>query len=125
MSDADLYHRLDTLLRIAERAGADTAWLDETADTIAATLRELTALRSNARDPRRARTLANAERLNAILRRAERAGHSAREAQTAAREQLRLSKSAFHRLLGWAREIRKVPKRSWRKISPHTIGSNQ
>jgi hypothetical protein len=120
MTDAELYHWLDRLLRIAERVGGeDPARLDQVADAIAARFRELAALRVNARDPRRARTLAAAERLNALLDRAERAGYDAREAQATAREQLHLSKSAFYRLLPWARgshESREVPRLFGRKI---------
>jgi hypothetical protein len=109
-TDSTLYSRLSRLIQIADRAGEDAEWLDATADQITAMLRELAALRANARDPRRAATLAAAERLNAMLARSHRAGYSVRQAHAAAREQMGLSKQAFYRLLGWTRKARKVPK---------------
>jgi type II secretory pathway component PulM len=115
-TDADLYHRLDQLLKIAEHAGIDSEWLDQTAGHLATMFREVAALRANARDPRRARTLLRAARLNAMLDRSRRMGLSARAAHAAARAQLGIDKYQFARLLPWAERLRNVAHPPWTRI---------
>jgi hypothetical protein len=116
VTDADLYHRLSRLLQVADRAGVDAVWLDETADILATMLRERAALCNNARDPRRAKTLLRAARLNAMLDRSRRAGLCARAARAAAREQLGIDKYQFSRLLHWAEKLRNVTHPPWTRI---------
>lgn len=66
MTDADLlYHRFDRLLRIAERAGEDGTWLDETADLITAMFREL-AERRELDTPKRVALLARRRELRRL-----------------------------------------------------------
>jgi hypothetical protein len=115
-TDADLYLRLDRLLKIADRAGVDAVWLDETAHLLAIMLREQAALHHNARDPRRAKTLLRAAGLNAMLDRSRRAGLSARAAHAAARAQLGVDKYQFSRLLHWAEKLRNVAHPPWTRI---------
>ena len=103
--DADLFARFARLFDCAERGGADPAWLDETADQIVALLN---------RDPRRVATLVEAERLEALIAAARRAGYDERDAVAAVRARLGFTHSKFYRLRRMFRDFAKPP---WRKIT--------
>ncbi len=88
MTDADLFARLAQLFDFAEQGGADPAWLDATADAIVALVNH---------DPRRTRTLAEAQHLEALIAAACAAGYNERDAIATVRERLGLKHATFYR----------------------------
>ena len=99
MIDPDLFSRLSQLCEYAQRAGADSTWVNETADSI------VQVLLAQRFDARHRRSRAQAAHMAITVRLMQRAGHSHGQAVAALCQRHALHRSRVYELLKLSGDI--------------------